>query len=65
MCAIDIYDLWEAQECRQQRERDRLPVCTHCGREIQDEKMFVIYGEYFHVSCFEENHLKDTEDYIE
>ena len=65
MCALDIYDLWEAHEREQQRQLERLPVCVHCGREIQDEKLFDFNGDIYHVSCAEEEFKKDTEDYIE
>ena len=59
----DIYDLWEEHERRQQRELDRLPACAHCGREIQDEQLFDIDGELYHIACAKEEFMKDTEDY--
>ena len=61
----DNYDAWEAHEMEQDEWLRRCPICTFCEQPIQDEKLFDINGELYHISCAEEEFMKRTEDYIE
>lgn len=61
----DNYDLYTAHEARQQRELERLPVCSECDNPIQTEKFFLINDEFICPQCLIDNYRKDTEDYIE
>ena len=64
MCAIDIYDLWEAQERAQMAAEEALPKCDWCGERIQDEHYYDINGIILCWDCLESNFKKNTEDYI-
>ena len=48
----------------QDRQLDRYPKCAHCGEPIQDERLFDINGELYHVECAEDEFKKWTEDCI-
>ena len=61
----DNYSQWEAHEAKQEAMLQNLPVCCHCGEPIQEDRMFDINGNYYHVSCAEEEFKKWTEDYCE
>lgn len=65
MCCPDNYSLWEDRERQQEAWLARRPKCVHCNQPIQDERVFDVEGELYHVDCFNESHLKWTEDYIE
>lgn len=39
-----------------------LPVCSECGKHIQDEHCFVINDEAICEHCMEENHRVPTTD---
>jgi hypothetical protein len=41
----------------------KLPKCCLCGEAIQEEKLFDVGGDLYHVECFENEFLKYTEDY--
>ena len=59
----DNYDQWEAHERKQEAQLRKRPVCSHCRKHIQDERLFDIEGELYHPDCAEEQFLKYTEDY--
>lgn len=59
----DNYDQWGHHEARQTAWLQRRPVCSHCGKPIQDERLFDIDGELYHPDCAEDQFLKYTEDY--
>ena len=61
----DNYSLWEYRERQQEAWLARQPKCAHCGHPIQEERVYDVEGELYHVGCFNESHLKWTEDYIE
>ena len=62
---IDVYDLWEAQDIKQECLRMRRPQCTTCGEHIQDEHLFIINDEFVCTECLIREFRKDTEDYID
>ena len=47
----DNYDQFLSRERRQQKWLDNLPKCEHCGKPIQDEYKFFVYGETYHEGC--------------
>lgn len=61
----DNYDLWEAHDIKQERERMRRPKCSLCGEHIQDEHLFLINDEFICTECLITNFKKETEDYID
>lgn len=62
---MDAYDLWTEKERERLRWLKKRPICYHCCQHIQDEEMFVIDGNFWHVDCAEQEFKKSTEDYIE
>ncbi len=59
----DNYELWEAYDAKMEALLRKRPVCCHCGDPIQDDKLFDINGELYHLSCAMEEFEKWTEDY--
>ena len=53
------FDAWEAD---QERELERLPVCSECGERILDDFLYEIYGELICEECLRENYRKMTSD---
>jgi len=47
----------------QQKELDRLPECSECGKKIQTEWCYEINGEYICEHCMDE-HRKSTDSVI-
>lgn len=63
MITPDNFDQWAHHEAMQTAWLQRQPVCSHCGRHIQDERLFDINGELYHTDCAEKVFCKWTEDY--
>ena len=61
----DNFSQWEAHEAKHEAWLNTRPVCCHCGEPIQDERMFDINGNYYHVDCAEDEFKKYTDDYCE
>lgn len=59
---LDDFNAWDAE---QNRRLERCPVCCYCGHHIQDEDLFDINGELWHIACAEREFRRDTGDYIE
>lgn len=59
----DNYSLWRSREAQRENRLKKQPVCVYCGKHIQDERLFDINGELYHVECAEEDFKKWTEDY--
>ena len=56
------FNRWDADQAR---EAARYPVCAYCGYSIQEDKLFDIDGDTYHIECAEEEFKKDTEGYLE
>ena len=61
---MDAYGMWEDHDAKQEAWRNSRPVCSHCGEHIQDERLFDINGEVYHIKCAEQEFCKHTDDYI-
>lgn len=55
------FDQWDRE---QQRELEKLPVCSECDKAIQDDTYYEFDGEIICHECLENNHEKRTEDFI-
>lgn len=55
------YDRFAAD---QEKELNRLPLCSECGERIQDDECWVINDEIYCPECAEELFCKWTEDYL-
>lgn len=58
---IADFNRWDSER---EAALEKLPICSECGRRINEDTYFDIEGEYYHVKCFEKEHLKWTEDFI-
>lgn len=60
----DNYDLWEHREIEQERQLARLPICEgyKCGKRIQDEDYYDVYGEILCEKCMKKQFRRKTED---
>ena len=58
----DNYDRFEAHMAEQERELQKLPICSECHERIMDDKCYLINDEYICPNCMEENHSKWVED---
>jgi hypothetical protein len=58
----------EADFARREHEQEewlkRRPVCAKCRQHIQDEKLWVIEGDFYHAECAEELFYKPTDYFI-
>ena len=59
----DNYSQWESYEAKKDAWLRSRPICSHCRKPIQDERLFDINGELYHPDCAEQEFLKYTEDY--
>ena len=55
---------FERYDAEQEAELEKMPVCSYCCQPIQDEKLCEIEGTLYCMECFEENFIKDVEDYV-
>ena len=55
---------FERYDAEQQRLIDSLPLCYECDQPIQDDFCYEINGELVCGVCLNDNHRKETEDYI-
>ena len=60
----DNYELWTQHDAEQERDLEKLPECSYCGAKIQDEFMYCINDEFICEKCLNENHRKNTEDFM-
>jgi hypothetical protein len=60
---MDNYSMWQDHQREQDRKLASCPVCCYCGHPIQDENLFDINGELYHIKCAEDEFRKMTEDY--
>lgn len=65
MCSPDNYDAWVSHEAEQERQLQRLPECSECGEPIQEEECYMFNDELICIHCLEDNHRKNTDDYME
>ena len=56
------FDAWEAE---QERELEKLPVCSECGERILDDFCYQIYDEVLCEECLRENYRKVTSDLMD
>ena len=49
----------------QDKQLQKMPVCTYCGHHIQDEYLYEINDELICEECIKDNFRKNVEDYIE
>lgn len=58
---IADFERWDAD---QQERLEKLPVCTVCGKRIQDDYCYEINDEIFCTDCLDDEFRRETEDYV-
>ena len=61
----DYNDLFERYEAEMERRLRKYPKCCSCKDPITNDKLYDIGGKLYHEDCFNNEHLKDIEDYME
>lgn len=51
---MDNYDLWERHNRRQEAWLERRPVCSCCGKHIQDEEALHFGDTWLCLECIED-----------
>jgi hypothetical protein len=58
----------EADFTRREQEQEEWlksrPVCAHCKEHIQDERLMVLDGQFYHFKCADKLFGEDTEDFV-
>lgn len=54
----------ERHIARLDAELERKPRCSECKNRIQDEQCFEVGDVLICISCMDENHRRDVEDYV-
>ena len=60
----DNLDFYRDYEEEQEKELEKLPVCSVCEEPIQDEFYFDIDGEIFCEDCLIDNYRKSVDDFV-
>lgn len=60
----DNLDHFERYDAEQERQLQKLPVCSECDHPIQSEHCFEINDELVCPECMERNHRKWVEDCV-
>lgn len=55
---------YERYSAGQDRQLDKLPVCSECDHHIQNEYCFEINDEYICDDCMNRNHRKAVDDIV-
>lgn len=50
---------------KQEMEMERLPVCCHCTKHIDDDFLYYIEGDLWCEECMKDEFRKPTDDFIE
>lgn len=61
---MEPYQEFAMKTRREEAWLNSRPVCEHCGRPIQNERLLDVEGLLYHVKCFVNEHERDTEDYV-
>ena len=59
----DPVEDYESYSSHQEKELDKLPRCSNCGKHIQEETAFLINDELICEGCMNENRVF-VDDYI-
>lgn len=60
----DNLDRFERYDAEQQRQLQKLPVCSYCGEPVLDDFLYLINDEIMCITCLNEFFRKDIEDYV-
>ena len=60
----DNFDLWEQHDAEQERQLQKLPVCTYCGEPVLDDFLYLINDEIICIGCLNDHFRKDVDEYV-
>ena len=60
----DNYDLWKDHDTAQERQLNKMPVCSYCNEHVQDD-FYEINDEVICQDCLDRYFKKYIDDYIE
>ena len=60
----DPLDDFARREHEQEEWLKSRPICSKCGRHIQDERLMFVEGGCYHIDCAIQRFGEDTDDYI-
>ena len=55
---------FERYDAEQERELQKLPICSECDEPIQEEHCYEINDELICPDCMEKYHRKLVDDYV-
>lgn len=58
---IADFEAWDAE---QEAKLETFPKCSECGKRIQDDELFDVYGDLYCCDCAIEQFQKSTDNYI-
>ena len=61
----DNLDHFERYDAEQERQLQKLPVCTYCGEPVQDDFLYLINDEIMCMDCLNDHFRKDVDDFSE
>ena len=59
---MDNYDLWAANDRRQEQALAERICCEYCGKPIQDDYCFEINGDILCEKCLNDNFRRSTDN---
>lgn len=59
---IADFNKWDAE---QENRRKMLPRCCECGKHIQDDELFDVYGDLYCWDCAIKEFRRSTDYYID
>lgn len=59
---IADFNKWDAE---QESRRKMLPRCCECGKHIQDDELFDVFGDLYCWDCAIKEFRRSTDDYID
>lgn len=59
----DNYDLYDQEDARRERDRERFPKCEFCGERVEDDHYYDLWGTIVCPDCMKERFRKDIEDW--
>lgn len=60
MYVPDNYDQWAKHDAEQERMLDRLPVCDHCRKRIDDDYYWDIEGTLYCEKCLNKEFRREV-----
>lgn len=60
----DNLDRFERYDAEQERQLQKLPVCSYCGGPVLDDFLYLINDEIICICCLNDHFRKDVDEYV-